>query len=735
MSRFNVSRMKFIDVSHCSRVFFPRVLRSTKFSLSKFCVSKLYVSVLCASVLSSSVLYATEIDPWLPAFSQMNQGGVGLVQMPTARFNQEGTLATNYQDSEEYRYWTTSLQLFPWLETTMRYTDVRTRLYSNDPGFSGDQTLKDKGIDAKLRLWSESRYIPQLAVGVRDFGGTGLFESEFVVLSKRWENIDFHLGIGWGYLGRNGNISNPFCKLADSYCVRPLADNGEGGSIDYQQFFKGPAALYGGIEYQTPWQPLRLKLEYDGNNYKQDPAGQLAQKTHINLAAIYRVSENFDINANYLRGNTFGFGLNYRFNLHTASQVKIFDAPRIVPDVLKAPDTKIDRFDISTKITTQAGFRINKYWLTDHEIIIEGNNVGFRQEEEFINRIGRVLAAELPGRITTYRIREMGGALPMVEIVIDAAQFVEYARRDNINTKIMDSVTRVEPEEIATEDWQLRVKSDGYYTSADTYFIHSFGNPEKFFMYQGGAMLSAGYVFDSAWSLNTSVRATLLTNFDDFNFKVDAIDTGVPRVRTYVREYVTRNDINVETLFAGWNDAIAKNWFAAGYAGMLETMYGGIGGEVLYRPIDSRFAFGVDLNYVQQRDYDSYLDFFDYKVLTGEANVYWKPEFADDLHFKVGLGRYLAKDIGVNVEFSKRFDSGIVVGAFATKTDMSAEEYGEGSFSKGFYINIPFDLFMLRPSIGQARIPWVPIGRDGGQPVIRPIQLYGLTESRSPFIK
>ena len=230
--------------------------------------------MLCASVLSPSALYATEIDPWLPAFSQMNQGGVGLIQMPTARFNQDGTLATNYQDSEEYRYWTTSLQLFPWLETTMRYTDVRTRLYSNDPGFSGDQTLKDKGIDAKLRLWSESRYIPQLAVGVRDFGGTGLFESEFVVLSKRWENIDFHLGIGWGYLGRHGNISNPFCKLADSYCVRPLADNGEGGSIDYQQFFKGPAALYGGIEYQTPWQPLRLKLEYDGNNYKQDfPAG------------------------------------------------------------------------------------------------------------------------------------------------------------------------------------------------------------------------------------------------------------------------------------------------------------------------------------------------------------------------------------------------------------------------------------------------------------------------------
>ncbi|MGU0056234.1 YjbH domain-containing protein [Enterobacter hormaechei] len=24
--------------------------------------------------------------------------------------------------------------------------------------------------------------------------------------------------------------------------------------------FRGPASLFGGLQYQTPWQPLRLKL-------------------------------------------------------------------------------------------------------------------------------------------------------------------------------------------------------------------------------------------------------------------------------------------------------------------------------------------------------------------------------------------------------------------------------------------------------------------------------------------
>ena len=99
---------------------------------------------------------AHEISQWQPAYSQMNHGGVGLIQMPTARFNQDGTLSVNYQDSEEYRFWTTSLQLFPWMETTIRYTDVRTKLYSDDPGFSGNQTYKDKGIDTKFRLLAET---------------------------------------------------------------------------------------------------------------------------------------------------------------------------------------------------------------------------------------------------------------------------------------------------------------------------------------------------------------------------------------------------------------------------------------------------------------------------------------------------------------------------------------------------------------------------------------------------
>ncbi len=56
---------------------------------------------------------------------------------------------------------------------------------------------------------------------------------------------------------------------------------------------------------RRPWQPLRLKLEYEGNNYQQDFAGKLEQKSKFNVGAIYRVTDWADVNLSYERGNTF----------------------------------------------------------------------------------------------------------------------------------------------------------------------------------------------------------------------------------------------------------------------------------------------------------------------------------------------------------------------------------------------------------------------------------------------
>ncbi|QBL09773.1 YjbH domain-containing protein [Rheinheimera sp. D18] len=690
------------------------------------------LSLLTLALLSAS-LHAANASSWQQqgaGVSQMAHGGVGLIQTPTARMAQAGDLSINYTDNQEYRLWSVSIQLFDWMESTVRYTDVRNRLYSDDPGFSGTQTYKDKGIDVKFRLLQEGMYLPQVSVGVRDFGGTGLFESEFISVSKKWHNFDFHLGMGWGYLGTSANTSNPFCELKDSFCQRPQGYGGRGGKIDYDKFFKGPASLFGGIEYQTPWQPLRLKLEYEGNNYQNDFAGALVQDSNWNFGAVYRWGDfNFDVN--YQRGNTFGFGVHYAMNLHNATQVKIKPAPRVIPQVLNRSEIT-DRSALATALLYEAGFVLQTSYMSDDEFVIYGEQVSYRDNKEAIERIGRIMVNEVPAHISRYRVVNYAGNLPLVETVIDAKDFTAAARYDVLQPDITSTYVRqqLQPDTVAHISYP---SNSGFFTGVETFWIQTFGNPEAFYMYQGGVFANAGYRLNRSLMLNGTAKVTLLENFDKFNYKVDAETVSLPRVRTYVREYVTGSTISMENLYLQWQDKIAPNIYAQAYGGYLETMFGGVGGEMLYRPVDSRFAIGFDVNYVQQRSYENNFDFFDYKTFTGHINVYWQPEFLPDTQLTFNIGQFLAKDKGVNIDFAKRFDSGIIVGAYAAITDVSSEQYGEGSFSKGFYVSIPFDLFSLRPSKGRGKLPWIPISRDGGQPLNRPNTLINATEQTSPF--
>lgn len=147
--------------------------------------------------------------------TQTDYGGVGLLQTPTARFAEEGAFRFNATRVSPYSRYSISVTPVPWLEGTLRYSALTNRLYSQYEEYSGDQSYKDKAVDAKLRLYQESRWLPQIALGFVDVGGTGLFSSEYLVASKRFHDLDFSLGIGWGYLGNRADMSNPFGGLRE----------------------------------------------------------------------------------------------------------------------------------------------------------------------------------------------------------------------------------------------------------------------------------------------------------------------------------------------------------------------------------------------------------------------------------------------------------------------------------------------------------------------------------------
>ena len=54
-------------------------------------------------------------------------------------------------------------------------------------------------------------------------------------------------------------------------------------------------------------------------------------------------------------------------------------------------------------------------------------------------------------------------------------------------------------------------------------------------------------------------------------------------------------------------------------------------------------------------------------------------DFPYQIRSQLLIGKYLAGDKGATIDLSRRFQSGFSLGIFASKTNLSAEEFGEGS--------------------------------------------------------
>lgn len=669
--------------------------------------------------------YPTPLGP-----SQTDFGGAGLLQTPTARMAKEGEFSFNYRDNDQYRFYSISVQPMPWLETTVRYTDVRTRKYSNDPSFSGDQTYKDKSFDVKLRLWEEGYWLPEMSVGMRDIGGTGLFDGEYLVATKAWGPFDFTLGMGWGYLGNSGDVRNPFCDASDRFCTRNNEHAATGGTVDLGDSFRGPAAIFGGVEYQTPWQPLRLKLEYEGNDYQGDFAGKLKQDSKFNFGAVYRVTNWADVNMSYERGNTFMAGFTLRTNFN---ELKPYYAEQSMPVYQPVPQGSELQQDVVanqlSELEDKAGFTAPKIQVKDNTLYMTGTQSKYRYSEDGVERANIILMNHLPEGVDTLAVTETRYNLPQVTTKTDVSSLRSQLEGYPLGHEQTLQQKRLEPLLPENTDQGYYIEDDRLSFSLSPTLTQSVGGAESFYMYQIGLLGSANLWVTDHLLTSGGVFVNLANNYGRFNYTAPPPDSQLPRVRTHIREYVG-NDVYLNDLQANYFQSFGDGIYGQVYGGYLESMFGGVGAEMLYRPLDTDWAVGVNANWVKQRDWDDMMRFADYDAVTGHITGYWKPPFADDVLMALSVGQYLAKDKGATIDLSKRFDSGVVAGVYATFTDVTREEYGEGSFTKGFYISIPLELMTTSPSRSRTRIGWTPLTRDGGQMLSRKYQLYGLTSDR-----
>jgi hypothetical protein len=134
------------------------------------------------------------------ARSQSLMGTTGLVTIPTARMQQDGTvsLGLSYFDKKHQQFFEgtsdigmayLNVTLLPFLELAMRL---------NNP-FPSDDFSVDRTPMVRLRLLKERKFLPAVVVGVHDLASTEStstvhYNATYLVFSKQWKEFDFHLG-------------------------------------------------------------------------------------------------------------------------------------------------------------------------------------------------------------------------------------------------------------------------------------------------------------------------------------------------------------------------------------------------------------------------------------------------------------------------------------------------------------------------------------------------------------
>ena len=271
-------------------------------------------------------------DPWwgqqvayTPAYTDF--GGTGLLQMPSARMQDDGQINIGVSAIKPYRRLFINLQGLPWLETGFRITEITNRIETGSLRFNDPQSFYDRGIDLKMRLMQESADWPELAVGFRDLGGTNLFGSEYVVANRRFYNMDFTLGLAWGNMGSRGGIGNPLGLLSSRFNDR--GSRTEAGSFTLNRFFSGEStALFGGVEYMAPIDGLRFVLEYDANSYQSEPLGNAFEvTTPLNVGLKYAPADWLQLAAAVERGTNVMLRASLTQSLTQAGALKKLDPP------------------------------------------------------------------------------------------------------------------------------------------------------------------------------------------------------------------------------------------------------------------------------------------------------------------------------------------------------------------------------------------------------------------------
>ena len=657
-------------------------------------------------------------------------GLAGGIDTPTAETLQDGTLGATVSWSDYGRRSSVFFQALPRLTTVLRYSRVDGINDYRDDGY-----ITDRSLDLRYQVLDEQGWRPAVAVGLQDFLGTGVYSGEYIVATKNvTPSVRVSAGLGWGVLAGK---------------PRTIDIDDEGGTPNADDWFRGGAKPFASVSWQVN-DRLNLVAEYSNNDYlARYSNGQVFQQgkepdSNLNLAAFYRFGSSYEVGLYTIGGNTVGAQFSIALNPREApypsglekapAPVRPRPAPSADPEgwsgVWAQDPTAQPAIQTALgEAMAEEGQTLESMALSANRAEVRLRNGRYISQAEAIGRTARLMTRALPPSVETFVITSTAVGLPTSSVTVrrsDVERLENTEAGQIANASILSDAPAGAPG---------LVRSEGVYPrfrwSIKPYLTLGIFSAEDGLTYEVGGEARASYVITPGLVLTGALRQRAFGNIDqrgpgipgqrgeyytpeeyEANPALETTPEGVPRVRSDTRMYTGNTDPVIPELTLAWYAKPAPAVYTRVTAGLLERAYGGVSAEVLWKPVNSPLALGAEINRVRKRDFDQLFEFRDYEVTMGHVSAYY--EFTQGFTAQLDVGKYLAGDKGATIRLTREFANGWRIGAYATKTDLSAEEFGEGSFDKGVTLSIPLGWATGQATRERVDADLRSLSRDGG---------------------
>jgi len=657
-------------------------------------------------------------------------GQVGLIQTPSADSKQEGSISFTFNKNDIWKFGTISVSPFNWLEASYFYYRPSDLVWEGN-NVAGHYL--DKGFNVKFKYKPKNTNRPNLAIGFDDFAGTGYFTREYIVVTQNLRDVKITTGLGWGKFTGENSFENPLSFLSDKFNFRPITSSNydKGGTPSYDKWFRGNAAIFGGLEYFLPKvNGLSIKLEYDpfdyldfsGRNRPDISFDRRKKDSNINIGLSYPFNKFLTIDASFIKGNTF----NLSFTVGATFNEQLRNKPKFNPSLnikKNKEHSKIAFYESILLNLNNNNLFLQTSTLKESQLDVSISTSNYRnslRSSYYASSIAKKVADEHEMDIKHINVSQINAGIELNNIRYVARNIDD----DGLPLELLIRNTMLDSGDtqgLEEDEFKPTIDFPIIFSSISPALVTHIGNPEKFFF--GGINLQhiSEIQFSRSLLLSSELNARV---YGDFKNTISGPGSVMEHVRTDLVEYLKEDDIVISRMQLDYIWSPRKDTYAKLSGGIYETMFAGYGVETLYKPFMKNYSVGFEIFYVKQRSFDQRFSFKDYSTVTGHINFGYSLPLG--IESNISYGRYLAKDDGFTFDLGRRTKSGFKAGIYFTRTNVSAETFGEGSFDKGFYFQIPIDLFSSDYSGNYSTFKLSPLTRDGGAKLIHDKDLRGL---------